>query len=228
MKVCISACKDAQRAWEGPEGASITMVCHVQLTTDSLLIDGLVLGIDPNSEEKCASIIEGPDVGADVRPCCSTLFRDGSDILIFPFTATERTSDALRYTSSLGSTSRVPARDLFTASWIIFRTLRYGYVYSPFSHWNELTRACLASQVASHAPLVSFSTCSTAIKRDRWPSCSRTWMNLLPYNILHFSSRHHHHRTLCIVIVFISYAYILLVCRAAYFLVNFASFITHT
>lgn len=39
MKVCISACKDAQRAWEGPEGASITMVCNAQLTTDSLLID---------------------------------------------------------------------------------------------------------------------------------------------------------------------------------------------
>jgi hypothetical protein len=37
MKICISACKDEQRAWEGPTGASLTKVSNVHVHQLSLL-----------------------------------------------------------------------------------------------------------------------------------------------------------------------------------------------
>ena len=82
-KICISACKDAQRAWEGPDGASLTMVGYVRPHDIAMLINHFFVGVDSNFEGHCASDIEGSHATANVRPfvrCCS-----GTVLIAFSF-----------------------------------------------------------------------------------------------------------------------------------------------
>jgi len=57
--VCISACKDAQRAWEGPAGASITMEL-IQILRDNAhpSLKNLMLRLTHRTHERCLQIHE--------------------------------------------------------------------------------------------------------------------------------------------------------------------------
>jgi len=125
-KICISACKDAQRAWEGPDGASLTMVGYVRPHDIAMLINHFFVGVDSNFEGHCASDIEGSHATANVRPfvrCCS-----GTVLIAFSFwlLVTRHMSDAFRYMKSLGNIKwHLPPNRFVMARWIISRTLRY-------------------------------------------------------------------------------------------------------